>query len=212
VLFLVLLPWLIRNDQLVGGPTVGTVGGEVFWTANGPHSTGTYVELTDFDPLNELPDGYERDRLGYQLGIEYITKNPIEWITLLPKKFYHLWASDLSGFNWATSEHGRNLSQGSTNTLKVLSQTMWIALVLLILLATTHSAFRQLWFRGKGVIFPLILLYWSSVHLVLFGDGRYHVPLHPIVSIVAASAIMIGLNAWRKRSKQKNQSQLSEQL
>jgi len=46
-----------------------------------------------------------------------------------------------------------------------------------------------LWFsiREPGRVLLLsLLLYWTGIHLVFFGDPRFHAPVMPIVALLAA--------------------------
>ncbi len=93
---LTILPWTVRNFIVMGGPVLtSTNGGTVFYIGNGPYAIGSHANFPTgaFSALDELT----MYREGYKLGLEHIVNNPIEWAKVLPRKFFHLWASDWAG-------------------------------------------------------------------------------------------------------------------
>jgi hypothetical protein len=54
---------------------------------------------------------------------------------------------------------------------------------------------RERWAAFAG----LVLLYWTAVHVVFYGEPRLHVPLHPLMAVAAAVALRAASASLRRR-------------
>lgn len=89
---LVILPWLVRNYQVLGKPVLSSSGGYNFMVGNNPYADGAYSPpppdwQVQFQGKTEL----ERDALAWKLSLEWIREHPDDFLRLLPKKYLVLW-------------------------------------------------------------------------------------------------------------------------
>ena len=200
VAFIVIFPWTVRNAIVLDAPVlISTNGGTNFWKGNNPDATGAWMVLPESDPLKEYADASEeatRNREGYLLGLRYITSHPIEWTSILPKKVWHLWASDMSGVSWSTQSTERVVPARLITTMKVVAQSYWAVLVVLVLSTILFRPLRLSWLSFPGNLLPLTIVYWTLFHMLLFGDGRFHLPLIPVFAILATQTVFCVSARW----------------
>jgi 4-amino-4-deoxy-L-arabinose transferase-like glycosyltransferase len=81
VMGLVILPWVVRNEIVVGKANVSTLGGETFWGAHNevvlrdPALRGSWVRPTDLsDARHPLPSGneVEREAAAWKYGLDFV--------------------------------------------------------------------------------------------------------------------------------------------
>ena len=177
------LPWMLRNQRLLGAPVLGTAAGLVFFLANNPRATGEHVAVNDLD-LAGLPE-LERSRRGFELGRAWISENPGAFARLAMRKLVVFLGDDADGVYHTLRE--RSLPRGAYALAKGVAQTFWWALWLGVLLgAWTHG--RAIGASPWLVSGVLALLYLGAVHAVFEAGGRHHVPLAPLIALLAVSA------------------------
>ena len=180
VLLATISPWTIRNLAVMGEPVLtATNGGITFYKGNGPGAFGGHrdVDRSVFSDTSELT----LYREGIRLGIENIVGDPVGWIAIMPRKFFHLWASDR--YNMAPfiiPERFRPLLP----TLWVIAQLYWMAIVLSAAAALLTRLSGGYWLRFPTILFPLTLVYWTAFHMMFHGEGRFHAQVIPLVVIM----------------------------
>jgi|TARA_B100000315_G_C14354484_1_gene485533 hypothetical protein len=125
------------------------------------------------------------DKQGYLLGIRYVRDEPIQWLSVLPKKVWHLWASDMSGISWSTQSTQRSIGSGSIKIMRAVAQLYWAVLVVLV---SCMMLIKPPWRFEKsypGVLLWMMIVYWTVFHAMFFGSGRFHFPLTPVLAIIA---------------------------
>ena len=169
-----------------------TNGGITFYMANGPGATGRQrvVHMEDtFSDSSEVTVYRESIRLT----LEHILNHPVEWLKLMPIKFFYLWAGD----TWnivpgAFSEDHRRL----VPVLRIVAQAYWTAIVIGAVLAVITRPLRGYWFRFPVIALPLTLLCWSAFHTMFHGGSRFHAQMIPVVIIVAVH-VLASDRDWR---------------
>jgi hypothetical protein len=199
IAFLVVTPWAGRNVAKMDALTLDTAGGINFWIGNGPHATGTYVTLPLDNPIDEYHNEADRNQAGFRLGLEYIADQPIDWVAGFPKKFWHLWVSDRSAINWSTQQTERSVPSAVSRTLEFLAQGYWMVLALLMVPAILSTVTRPRAVTRMNVLIIGVFVYWTLFHFMGFGSGRFHVPVIPLMAIVAADIVCD--MAWRLRGR-----------
>ena len=181
VLFMiVIVPWGLRNEKVLGKFIVGTTGlGQVLWEGNNPWNTngGTAGEFADRSLyLKDLPANLsevQRDTWKKTRAVRFIRENPEKfvrlcWMRLL--RFWHLWPN----FHWYNHGIYKWISLLSFGPILVLSlASLWIL--------------RHQW-RITGLIW-LMMGYYTVVHAVTIGSIRYRLPLEPLLLAMAAAAV-----------------------
>lgn len=92
VAVLTVLPWLIRNQIVLGSPVLSSSSGINFLVGNNPNARGFYTPIpsewmNEFRGLDELA----RDRKAWELSVGWIRSDPLAFLRLLPGKVFALW-------------------------------------------------------------------------------------------------------------------------
>jgi hypothetical protein len=187
----VLAPWTIRNfivfRQFV---LLETKGGVNFWLGNSPYTPNDFIRNVWKTGVREpmlaaLPaDEIARDRAGYDLGESFVTREPLTFIARMPSKFADFWGFERNLVDAAQAT--RNGKGGGWNSLAKFAADFVsdAAYVLLVVLAVAGLAFARedRW----QVLIGGFIVYFVFVHMVVFGDGRFHLPLIPFLALYAA--------------------------
>lgn len=184
---LVIAPWIIRNEQVLGRPVLTTNGGSVFYRANNPRATGGWIEHGErrLDHLGEL----EASDAGYRWGIAWVRENPDDFLALAVRKQILFLGDDAVGV-YETLKRGLGREGPLYAILKLLACGWWWCLWLLILLGLSRW-----WPRGPDrdgripaglLLLLLAFLYIWAIDSVFESGSRHHVPLAGGVAVLAA--------------------------
>ena len=189
---LVLTPWALRNLNTFDEPVLlSTNFGYNLRIGHAPYSNGRFVDPVD---LYELIDEGENLELtlnseGTRLAVDYVLDNPGRELDLTWAKMRWLWSPDTDVVLWLDS-FGRTPVDGTTSSLLqwLVRAGHWLVLALLL------PAVVALTPRHRAVVLAALLaLGWTAVHVVFFGEPRYHLPLLPLLLPLAAAG---GLALW----------------
>ncbi len=212
VLLLTLVPWLVRNYVVVGAPTLAHTAGINLLDGNNPYANGRHNITEDVNAmLGDLKvlkstgwfDGkeVERDRRAREIAIEYILNHPGHVLSLLPRKFFYLFRSDVDGtfYSLGVSDAYR---EGRYRALyfgsRVIAQLYYIFMIVLFLVSVpvlVRNKVRVQWI-GVGIV-----AYFTLIYLVMFGNARYHFPMMPWLAIysgVGAQVLLFGRSTLRQ--------------
>lgn len=194
---ILLLPWCIRNYNVLGG-WVGLTshGGITFYQGNNqkvidiPHYRGGVAPLAGLPHAAEIAemDELERERFTWAKGKEFLRRNRARVPRVLWWKFARFWRlkSDVglsgvkSGWWWSKDSFlGRlasNVDVGFVYAIVVFP--LFVAGVVL-----TGRRWRELLF-----LYGVVVAH-TAVALVFFGSIRGRIPVEPVIAIFAAVAI-----------------------
>lgn len=182
-LLLVVAPWVARNHLLVGGGAViSTNAGYNFWKSFNPWTDGSQVPPPQASPFDDVEER-DLDRAGFAAGWRYIRDHPVRSLLLAPAKIGHLlgperdYLSDLRRGRFPRRSLGLDLGFATAQNLA------WILLLGFGLYALLGPARTPVKDVALAVLWNLIL-----VHLVFFGDDRFHVPLLPLFAAILPEA------------------------
>lgn len=189
---LTLLPWLIRNyrafDQFV---FIANNAGYNLYLGNNPQATGGY-SLTQamIDQFSAIPGEAERNRQAQALALAYMQSHPLETLALWPAKLWYLYGKDIRGVFW--NEYGLNLTDHGRRwfaALKIGAQLYYAGV-----LVAGGLALLNLWRARRQTPIPLLglwlCLYFTLIHLLTFGESRFHFPLMPWLMMFAATLLL----------------------
>lgn len=192
---LTILPWTIRNYRVFEDLVfISNNGGINLLVGNNPHATGAYGghnQITSM--LNDVQDEHGRDVRARTIAIKYMIDHPWQTVKLWPRKLWHMYWKDVEGISW--NENGLYLVQGSTAKAVMLllkggAQLYYV----LVGAAFLFSLFLMLLKRGtrtKSQPFPIlgswIVLYFTFLSLLTFGDTRFHFSVIPWMVMYAAA-------------------------
>lgn len=191
----VIAPWTIRNYLQFGQVVVlETKGGVNLWLGNSPYTP--YSSIRDVwkvgvrEPmLSALPQGeLAQDRAGYALALNYMRSEPLAVLARVPAKFADFWGFERNLVDIAeatTRGTGWNsLSKiGSDVLAMVVYAVVMVCGVAGLVFAPNdwHDPHAPSW----KILFGGFTIYFLLLHLVIFGDGRFHLPLIPIFALYA---------------------------
>ncbi len=162
---LTVLPWLLRNQLVLGRPILSSSGGINFMVGNNPLAEGAYTPpptswQQQFVGLGELA----RDQKATDLSMQWIRENPADFVRLLPKKLMVLW--------------------GPAHNL-VLDGADWF--LLFFAAFGFMRLFQQQSHRGAIAVVSLLpLLTTTLIGLIFVGAWRYRLIVYPGLILLAA--------------------------
>jgi len=189
-MFIILLPWMIRNQKKLGYFTLSTNIGASLWVGNNPKALGDGICPDDSEFKNIPVDPeiqIETDRLCLSLASDYIKRNPIGFLKLGIRKLLNLFATDIFPVENRLKDLGEKLSWNKYIILAVISQTYYF----LIFLWFIRGVF--LYFKKKKAktlsLFFYTIVYWMTIHFIFFGMDRFHFPVVPLFVIFSSFAL-----------------------
>jgi hypothetical protein len=184
---LLILPWSVRNHREMGAwVLVSDNGGYNFWKSFNPVTDGSQEVALDDGVWRDVAER-DIDVFGYAEGLRFIRRRPLRSLALAPLKIAHLlgperdFLSDLK--RSAFPARLRVLDLG----FAVAQNVAWILLLAGGLLALAGPRHTSVKVAALGLVGALVL-----VHLVFFGDDRFHVPMIPFLCVVLPEV-------WRER-------------
>jgi 4-amino-4-deoxy-L-arabinose transferase-like glycosyltransferase len=196
-LALVVLPWTARNYQVSGAPILlSTDGPCAFFFAHNPLARGTDSQAMDdlrrqeFPAIDLLPPPYrdvEQAKVHLRYGAHYLLTHPWHEVTLIPRRLYYLFVHD----HHVWLMHREAVVIGGTPVGPVFDRVvrtvsdLYFFGVLGLALVGLPSALRAA--HPAALVFPMTIAYFLLLHgVIFFGGVRYHAPLVPVFSLLAA--------------------------
>lgn len=180
-LLLVLLPWLIRNQQVFGRPLLSQNAGVNFYRGHNPGEIGDWPPVWDAEylRLRQDRDSFEKryDQRCMQLALDWIQENPGEELRRIPVKLFRFWAWD----------------QTDPRSRHPVYLLLWLPVFGLGLVGL-----RRAWGLGFRLEIGLFLLY-SALILVFFPQIRYLSLIKFFWMVPAGLGALILVEAWKKR-------------
>lgn len=189
---LVIVPWAYRNYKVSGNFIPFYIGtGSNLWMGNNPE----VFKKVDKRGTLYLPDNLrikktdlfevELDRRYGKMALEFIRKNPKEFLILLYFKFLRFW-------QW-----------GYPTTLRNTLATFLYGVFFFPFMVA--GFFLSLKYSRRAWILHLLVVFFTTFSLIFFGsDGytstRYRVPLEPYLSIFAAYGLMSFIQRYWPKS------------
>ncbi len=196
---LVVLPWTARNWIQMGSPVlISTNGGVDLWIGNHPgaNGRGQFADALLFAHPDLPPKEAEvrASEDGYRKAISFAVRHPATEVVLAFKKAYWLYYNDEEGLAWNEGHGGHPfLSANVRQGLSLLSNGYYFAMLGFLVLGL------PLWFTWRHPVRLLlvsVLAYWTLVHLVFFGDPRFHIPVEPLIAVLASIPWAVLWGRW----------------
>jgi len=181
---LVLTPWMLRNQRLLGSPVWLTSNGGITaydgfnplqivkpWTERGGSDQTIILALPELRGMGEI----ERDQYLKQKASEFLKRYPSEVPAITLFKVLRTWSPvPLS------ADYGRKviyLLAGAVYGVPLLVLTV----VGLLRLGTLSA--------GVKLVLITPALYFTVVHAMTVGSLRYRIPVEPLLAVIACSAL-----------------------
>ncbi|MGB2695410.1 MAG: glycosyltransferase family 39 protein [Dehalococcoidia bacterium] len=185
----VVAPWMMRNAVQLDDPVViATNAGVNFWIGHHEGAEGRGVLADQLVYSHPELTTVEREVLinseGFHKGLSYALTHPSDEFALMFKKLFWLYYSDEEGLKWNEGHGGQEfLSDHVRQGLFTLSNVYYFAVLGFFVLGI------PLWLtldKPGALLLVSLIAYWTALHIVFFGDPRFHAPIVPIIALLAA--------------------------
>ena len=184
---LVVTPWMIRNQSAVARFCLSTNSGVNLFIGNQPGSGMGYNQsAAGYYDLGDPTKEAAIDSAASAQAWEYIKEKPLSFLGRGILKVGFLFATDLDPLELQLAASPETPGKSWWTAAATLVQFYWL-LALTFALFGIWIVLKSRVHRGGGRWLVLgILIYWTGVHFVFFSIGRFHFPLVPLISALAA--------------------------
>jgi hypothetical protein len=184
------VPWAVRNQAVMGEPTlINNNLGYNLRLAHAPYSTGTSVPPQDL--WDERPGISFKERellfedLGRERAIDYALGHPRREAQLAVKRVLYLLESDAAAsVDWSESLGRTPIGRGR-DAFVLIGDLYWYAMLALAALSLVLLPRSRAWWALWSTIGAWVLL-----HTIFAGEPRYHVPIMPVIAVLAAATLL----------------------
>ncbi len=201
---LVVAPWSMRNERVLGHPVLlSTNGGITLLTGNCDKCNGGFTPddpvVKALDARTDL-DEVTYDREAKRLGMAWISTHPARFVEMMPVKLIKLWGPDgESQWAYETGFSGFGAHATLFHALRAINQLWYWSLLLGAAVAAVRTI-RQRRRAGEPWVdwwlLPYcIVAYLSAVAVVFSGQTRFHYPAMPLLCLACGWLLAI----WAER-------------
>ncbi len=184
------LPWTIRNAiQMNAFVPISTNAGVDLWIGHhdGASGRGQMADALVYSrpDLDSVAGEVAVNAAGFRQAIRFALEQPLTELQLLPKKLFYLYYHDEEGLRWNDGHGGQPwMAPRLWEALRWTSNAYYYAVLALFAAGLALSS-RQRRTPSLALVASTIV-YWTAVHLVFFGDPRFHAPAMPLFAVFAA--------------------------
>lgn len=184
-LFIVVMPWIIRNYIVYHKfIPITAAGGEILWCGNHPKATGEYITPDEIIENRQALSLLEWDSKGYREGIRFIIQNPGKFLLLAIKKMSLFWSLIRSDGWWFHIKNPLDkLVSVSLSILFAIFIFSFGIMGMIFSLRDKDSTFKFL-LRSFIMVCPLSLI-------PFFVETRYRLPIYPFMIIFASYGLTL---------------------
>ena len=189
--FIIIAPWLIRNQVVMGTMTLATQGGFTFWSGSNPDATGSwYYKIEESDPLFDEKDEVKRDKEFYKRGIDYMVHNPHKWLITGAKKLGYLFSSERMIILYFMDDPG----DGQTSTQLYRSANPFLIALINIpfFVIMLMGSWGLLAMKKNNFFLYGIILAWMITIFIFVALARYHYVLVPFFILGTVKFLSMG--------------------
>ncbi len=193
--------WMIRNQRNFGETGVLSANaGYNLRIGHNPQAIGRFAFLPEFWPAGEegnlTPEretAFNRD--GTSRALHYAFTHPVHEVGLSFEKVYSVYRADVDSFVWIESFGLTPLPNNEARfaLIRSISASYYVLLAMALLGAPLALGVRD----PERLFLSIILVLWTLVHVLFFGEPRFHVPLLPIMVLMAARVVVVLAERWR---------------
>jgi hypothetical protein len=187
---LLIVPWAVRNQRAMGAPSIISGSGAYnLREAHAPYANGTSTVPTDLWDERPGISFHEREIFGLDVGthraITYAREHPGREMRLAVLRVGWLLRSDAEpSVRWSESLGATPIGRPH-DALVLIGDMYWYGLLAVATLSLFVVRRDRLWLAAWSSI-----AMWVALHLVFFGEPRYHIPLLPVLTALAAAVVM----------------------
>jgi 4-amino-4-deoxy-L-arabinose transferase-like glycosyltransferase len=182
----VTLPWSLRNTLLHGEfHFIESALGYDLYQGYHPRSSGTFNWRISRDLLTMLDDG-ERHRQGMAAFWSFVRARPGRVPYLMFRKLGYFWGLDKRAFIYFYANNFFGHWPGG-----LLATALLVACLPFTLVASGGLAgLALLPVRRPNTLVTLLVTYYVGIHTLILAEDRFHVPLVPILALLAAALVV----------------------
>lgn len=186
----VIAPWTVRNIVRMHAPIViSTSATEALWVGHHEGANGRIADFTVTEQFNDVPNPQHEVKINNEAlreALRFIAHNPVEEVTLVPRKFVGLYVGDGSSLAW--HQNPPTLTLSKAKWLRRLSDVYYWAIGGVAALGVF------VWFSPRDprkALLAAVVACWTLLFsVVFFGDERFHFAIMPIFCLWAAVSLM----------------------
>jgi len=214
VAYLVLVPWLVRNEVVMKTLAISTNGGYTLWLGDNPHATGGNAvnkEHPRWDLHSTAREARDNQRRT-QRALDFITHHTVEWLGLIPAKTYYL-------FDWNAGALERSTDAANTDPQarvreRVLTPAEHTLIVTARRIYPVLRVVNWLWWLGGfaavvwairrrrpgATLVAVVVALWIVLHVTLIhGQFRYMLSVQPLMAApIAWALVTLCGSAWAR--------------
>lgn len=194
-------PWLWRTAIVSGGPMLDSAAACNVLVGSNPRSTGR-LEITDaYWVMDTLLAGStseaDRARRALAQSWAWIRANPEAWLRLIPIKIGYLWGLEGREHAWLYSIS--YLGEQPPATVWSWGVLLLASFPLLAVPAVVGLLRPGLTDQPTGVHIALLVAITTTLHALSFGESRFHLPLVPVLAVLAVRGVTADTPMTRTR-------------
>lgn len=201
------VPWAVRNQRAMGEPwLINNNLGYNLRLAHAPYSTGTSIAPRDLWDERPGISFHERelfwDEVGASRAWAYARTHPGREVELAAKRVGWLLRSDAApAMRWSESLGATPVGRGR-DALVLIGDVFWYALVAVAAASLFVLRRDRVWWAMWSMLGA-----WVALHLVFAGEPRYHVPVVPVLCVLAGGVIATLARETQRHRGTENQSE-----
>ena len=190
---LVLMPWAIRNYNIFHAfIPVSNNGGLNLLIGNSAASTGCYID-PDID-TESYDNELDLDHAAMKKAICYIKEHPFKTLSRTISKLYYMFNDDSTVLWWniAGYRFAKGRVPGRHFTKRNMPAVILFQAYYMILLAGAAGYFFCRFFLKTDMVMVdniclYVIIYFSLVAVIFFGDSRFRFPANPLIGLYAVA-------------------------
>ncbi len=191
----VTVPWSVRNTLLHGEFTfIESSLGYDLHEGYHPQSTGTFNADISFELFPILDDG-ERNRRGMELFWTYVRADPLRVPYLMVRKLGYFWGLDKRALLYFYSNDFFGHWRGEL----VVGALLLLCLPFVFVAPAGLAGLALARPRRESALAALLIIYYVGIHMLILAEDRFHVPLLPLLAVLAAYALCD--HPWRRATR-----------
>jgi len=193
------VPWSVRNTRVLNEPIIlsSNVGYNVRIGHN-PDSFGRFMfpDVWPPDKVGQLSPELEVElnREGLRRGLRYAVTSPLHEVWLSVQKVHWLYRADMDSLVWIESFSHTPLPSVELEWayIRGIHASYYVFFTVAVLGAPLTLGIRDP--RRLALLITIVL--WTVFHILFFSEPRYHLPVLPIMAVMAARALLWVSDRW----------------
>jgi hypothetical protein len=181
-------PWLSHTSRVSGGVMLDSSSAVNVLLGNNPRARER-LEHVDFNwvweaYLGGTVDEADRNARALEQSWNWMRSNPAAWLRLAPLKMAYLWG--IEGREHAWDYSNAYFGERDVRTVRVWGVLLLMSFPVLALFAVVGLMRPGLLDSVSGTHLVVILAITTVLHVISFSETRFHLPLVPILAVLAA--------------------------